>query len=105
VIPSNRALEEAILELLAHRAPDATICVSEAARSVFAAADDAAGESWREPIGPAREAAKRLVDAGKVVITQGGKPVDPSSAEGPVRSRLGSDPGRSSHAQRGAEPV
>ena len=34
---------------------------------------------------PARRAAARLVAAGDVVVTQGGKVVDPSTAKGPIR--------------------
>ena len=36
---------------------------------------------------PARKAARRLVSAGKIVITQGGAIVDPSKAKGPIRLR------------------
>jgi hypothetical protein len=36
---------------------------------------------------PARAAARRLVAAGKVEITQGGEVVDPDTARGPVRIR------------------
>jgi hypothetical protein len=37
---------------------------------------------------PARQAARRLVARGAVEITQGGRPVDPSTAKGPIRVRL-----------------
>jgi hypothetical protein len=37
---------------------------------------------------PARAAARRLVAAGRIVITQGGHPVDPSHAKGPIRLKL-----------------
>jgi hypothetical protein len=36
----------------------------------------------------ARRAARRLVAAGLIEITQGGHVVDPSTAKGPVRLRL-----------------
>jgi hypothetical protein len=36
---------------------------------------------------PARRAARRLVDAGEVEITQGGSVVDPLTAKGPIRIR------------------
>ena len=36
---------------------------------------------------PAREAARRLVAAGQVEVTQGGKVVDPSGVKGPIRIR------------------
>ncbi|MEX0767339.1 MAG: DUF2256 and DUF3253 domain-containing protein [Microthrixaceae bacterium] len=74
-------LEEAIQELLAIRASGATICPSEAARSV-------AGEEWRPLMEPARAAARRLQANGRAVILQGGRPVDPSTAKGPIRIRL-----------------
>lgn len=74
-------LEETILDLLAGRARTATICPSDAARAVGGADD------WRELMEPARRAARRLVEDGKVVITQGGKVVDPSTAKGPIRIR------------------
>ncbi len=78
VSDADRALEAAILELLATRA--GTICPSEAARLT-------AGEDWRESMEPARRAARRLVAAGEVEITQGGRVVDPSTAKGPIRIR------------------
>ncbi len=91
VRPVDRALEESIRSLLAQRAHDATICPSEAARAV-AAADSATGgdtddDAWRPLMEPARRAARRLVAAGEVEITQGGRVVDPSTAKGPIRVR------------------
>lgn len=73
-------LETAILQLLDQRPQGATICPSEAARLV-------GGDSWREQMEPARAAARRLQAAGRVVITQRGRPVDPSTAKGPIRIR------------------
>lgn len=77
-------METAILELLASRRPGATICPSDAARRV--AGDDP--DDWRPRMDEARAAAARLVDSGQVVITQGGDPVDPALARGPIRIRL-----------------
>jgi len=74
------ALEASILSLLDAGARGATICPSEAARSV-----DPAG--WRNLMEPARGAARRLVASGEVEITQGGRVVDPSSCKGPFRVR------------------
>ncbi|WP_439564517.1 DUF3253 domain-containing protein [Microcella sp.] len=82
VRPVDRALEESIRSLLAGRAAGATICPSEAARAV--GGDD---DAWRELMEPARRAARRLVAAGEVEITQGGRVVDPSTAKGPMRIR------------------
>jgi len=80
--PTTRdLLERTILELLARRAPTSSICPSEAARAV------AGEEDWRQLMAPAREAARRLVSAGEVEVTQGGEQVDPVSARGPIRIR------------------
>ena len=77
---ADTALEQAVLDLLDARAGGATICPSEAARAV-------GGEDWRAQMEPARAAARRLVVRGDVVITQGGRVVDPSTAKGPIRVR------------------
>ena len=84
VRPVDRALEESIRSLLADRAAGATICPSEAARAVAGAADE---DAWRDLMEPARRAARRLVAAGEVEITQAGAVVDPSTAKGPIRIR------------------
>ena len=78
---ANRALEEAIVQLLDQRSVGSSICPSEAARLV------SGGEGWRALMEPARRAARRLVAAEVVVITQGGRVVDPSTAKGPIRFR------------------
>lgn len=77
---TDRALEEAILALLAGRARGATICPSEAARRV-------APEAWEPLMERARRASRRLVALGAVEITQAGRVVDPSTARGPIRLR------------------
>jgi len=82
----DRELEAKILELLGQRAATATICPSDAARAVGATDDDP--EGWRDLMEPARRAARRLVATDVVTITQGGQPVDPSTARGPIRIRL-----------------
>lgn len=73
--------EQDILDLLARRRPEATICPSEIARA-------AGGEAWRDLMEPVRAAARRLVDAGQVEITQGGEAVDPNTVKGPIRIRI-----------------
>ena len=73
-------LESVTLDLLARRAPGASICPSEAARVV-------GGDDWRDLMEPARRAARRLQARGLAVITQQGRPVDPSTARGPIRVR------------------
>jgi hypothetical protein len=80
VTDEDRHLEREILELLDRRAAGATICPSEAARAL--------GGEWQTRMEPARAAARRLVAAGRVEITQGGRVVDPSTAKGPIRIRL-----------------
>jgi hypothetical protein len=77
----DRRLESAILTLLDER--HGTICPSEAAQAVGGADEDA----WRPLMEPARRAARRLVAAGEVEITQSGRVVDPSTAKGPIRIR------------------
>jgi hypothetical protein len=77
---TDRRLERTILELLDARSTAATICPSEAARTV-------GGDGWRELMEPARRAARRLVATGAVQITQQGRVVDPSTARGPIRIR------------------
>ncbi|MDQ1125943.1 hypothetical protein QE428_000976 [Microbacterium sp. SORGH_AS 505] len=78
--PVDEKLTASIRELLDARAASATICPSEAARAV-------GGEEWRDLMEPARRAARRLVAAGEVEITQRGQVVDPSTAKGPIRIR------------------
>jgi hypothetical protein len=75
-------LEGAILALLAERGRDKTICPSEAARLV---GGKDTRRDWEGLMEPARAAARRLVAAGRIVITQGGRVVDPSTAKGAIR--------------------
>ena len=77
---TDKALEEAILNLLTKREKSATICPSEAARVIT--------EDWQSMMERSRRAARRLVAAGKLEILQEGRRVDPSSAKGPIRLRL-----------------
>ncbi len=81
VRPVDTELEAAITDLLAARATGASICPSEAARRVDP-------DDWRPLMEPARAAARRLVVAGEIEITQRGHVVDPSTARGPIRLRL-----------------
>lgn len=76
--PVDEQLEQVTLSLLEGRS--GTVCPSEVARAVDA-------EGWRDLMEPARQAARRLVAAGQVEITQGGRAVDPSTAKGPIRIR------------------
>lgn len=83
---TDRRLEEAIDALLDARARGATVCPSEAARAVDP-------DDWRDLMEPARRAARRMVEAGVVDITRGGRVVDPSTARGPIRIRRRPQPG------------
>ncbi|MBT8450725.1 MAG: DUF2256 and DUF3253 domain-containing protein [Deltaproteobacteria bacterium] len=76
----DQALEDSIVSLLMERRGK-TICPSEAARRVDQ-------KRWRALIEPARQAARRLVAAGKAEVLQGGRRVDPTTAKGPIRIRL-----------------
>jgi hypothetical protein len=76
-----KELDRTIVELLEQRREGATICPSEAARAV-------GGEDWRPLMEPARDAARRLVEQGRIDVTQRGEVVDLDEARGPVRLRL-----------------
>ena len=76
----DEALEDAILALLTERGSK-TICPSEAARQVDP-------ERWRGLMERTRQAARRLVARGEAEILQRGRPVDPSTAKGPIRLAL-----------------
>jgi hypothetical protein len=69
-----------ILELLAARAPGATICPSEAARRL-------GGDDFRDHMDVVRESAAALVAEGAIEVTQGGRTVDIAQARGPIRLR------------------
>jgi hypothetical protein len=83
--PIDQELEKTILRLLRNRGRGATICPSEAARLVRPPDDR---DSWRELMETARNAARRLAAKNRIVFVQKGKPVDPSTAKGPVRLKL-----------------
>ncbi|MEX3505726.1 DUF3253 domain-containing protein [Corynebacterium sp. LK2510] len=76
-------LGRAIVEKLAQRAPESTICPSEVAR------DMGTPEGWRDLMPAVREAARRLAAEGTVEVTQKGEVVDVEHARGPIRIRRG----------------
>jgi hypothetical protein len=82
---ADAALEAAILSLLAERGHDKTICPSEAAKAV---GGQTTRRDWEGLMEPARAAARRLVAQHKIVITQHGHIIDPSTAKGAIRLRL-----------------
>ncbi|HEU4636201.1 MAG TPA: DUF3253 domain-containing protein [Edaphobacter sp.] len=86
-IDANKAeeLETAILELLAERGVEKSICPSEAAKRV---GGTSSRHGWESLMEPAREVARRLAKEGRIIVTQKGKPVDPFKAKGPIRLRL-----------------
>ena len=85
----DAALEETILRMLRQRGAGKTICPSEAARTVAGGGEMSNDRAAWEPLmEPARAAARRLVAAGSIVVTQGGHVVDPSTAKGAIRLRL-----------------
>jgi len=82
--PARAAARAAILDLLARRAPGATICPSEAARAL-------GGDDGFRPLMPlVRAAAGELVAAGELEVTQRGSVVDLDRARGAIRLRLAS---------------
>lgn len=72
--------EEEILQLLKLRGRGKSICPSEVLSFEF--------KQDKEKMEEARQAARRLVAQGKIVITQNSQVVDPSKAKGPIRLRL-----------------
>lgn len=74
-----------MLDLLASRAPGATICPSEAARVV-------APDAWRGLMESTRRAARRLAASGRIEVLQKGRVVDASAVRGPIRLRLTTSP-------------
>ncbi|MEF2976686.1 DUF3253 domain-containing protein [Subtercola sp. YIM 133946] len=79
---TERQLEEGIRSLLASRESTASICPSDVARAVTSNEAE-----WRALMEPVRQAARRMMAAGEVEITQGGRVVDPTSLKGPIRIR------------------
>ena len=79
-------LETAIFDLLARRAPGASICPSEAARAVDP-------EGWRRLMGQVRATAVGLARLGRLEITRKGRPADPDALKGVYRLRLPGPPG------------
>jgi hypothetical protein len=79
--PTREHAEAAILDLLAHRYPGKTICPSDAARAL-------GGDDGFRPLMPlVRDAARALVDARRIEVTQSGRPVDLDTARAAIRLR------------------
>ncbi|TCZ81706.1 DUF3253 domain-containing protein [Lysobacter sp. N42] len=83
-MPDDRDIERAIVGLLSKRAPEASICPSEAARAL--------GGDWRASMPRVRDVAASLARARRIRVTQGAReiaPDDVAHAEGPIRLRRG----------------
>ena len=79
--PDLATAERAILELLAKRDAGKTICPSDAARAL-------GGDDGFRPLMPlVRDAARALVGAGRIEVTQSGRRVDIDQARGAIRLR------------------
>lgn len=79
---TSERLRQGIVDKLATRAAESSICPSEVAREL-------GGDEWRELMPQVRAAAAQLSDEGTVVATQGDTRVDAQSARGPIRLRRG----------------
>lgn len=75
---TDNALATAIMQLLDARSANDSICPSEAARRI-------GGDDWRALMEPARQASRRLVADGRILVMQKGRVVDASTARGPIR--------------------
>jgi Protein of unknown function (DUF3253) len=78
-------LSEKIIELLKARKPESSICPSDAPRAMF--------PDWRNYMAQVRSVALEMAQAGDIVITQRGVPVDlekfaAGGVTGPIRLRL-----------------
>ena len=78
------AIEETILQLLAERGAEKTICPSEAARALGGGHPD----GWGPLMQPIRRVAVRLAREGRIVITRKGRAVDPDDFRGVYRLSL-----------------
>ncbi|QPK83657.1 DUF3253 domain-containing protein [Corynebacterium qintianiae] len=79
---SVEELRRGVVDKLAARAPETSICPSDVAREL-------GDENWRELMPAVRAAAAHLAEDGTVVATQGDDVVDAETAKGPIRIRRG----------------
>lgn len=78
---SGEAFDERIIaaiRALTRKREGSSICPSDVARTI-------GGDSWRPLMPEVRRVAGSLAEAGEVVVTQKGEPVEISEARGPVR--------------------
>ncbi|MBJ3762651.1 DUF3253 domain-containing protein [Maribius pontilimi] len=69
-------MAHALMTLARERGPDKSFCPSEAARAV--------AQDWR----PLMDDVRRVAATLPLSATQGGEPVDPETAKGPIRLSL-----------------
>ena len=77
----SEKLRSAILDMARERGPAKTICPSDAARVL------GGDESFRPLMPLVRDAARALVAAGRIEVTQSGQQVDLDAARGAIRLR------------------
>lgn len=75
------SIAETILNMATERGADKSICPSDVARALFPA-------DWRKHMDEIRAEAIKLEQAGRVLITQKGKPIDTGIIKGPVRIKI-----------------
>jgi hypothetical protein len=75
-------IEALLLRLAVQRGAGKTFCPSEAARALDA-------EGWRTLMPQVRAVGAALVRRGALRCTQGGEPVTPDTAAGPIRFQIG----------------
>ncbi|MEA9748121.1 DUF3253 domain-containing protein [Xanthomonas campestris pv. raphani] len=83
-VPDAAQMAALIVDLLARREPQHSICPSDVARAI---SEDAA--IWRALMPQVRATAVALVGEGVVRITQRGQPVELGTARGPIRLMRG----------------
>ncbi len=79
---SANQVRQGVVDKLAVRAPEFSICPSEVAREL-------GGDTWRELMPCVRETAAQMAREGTIVATQGDAVVDAEGAKGPIRLRRG----------------
>lgn len=75
---SPETLRATLLDLLAQRGPNKTICPSEVARALNP-------EDWHGLMPAVRAIGVELVAEGQIVVRQNRQVVDPKIAKGPIR--------------------
>ncbi len=78
------AIAAAILDLVAERGPERSICPSEAARALAAGSPAV----WQSLLAPVRRVAAGLATEGRIDILRKGKPIPPEAMRGVIRLRL-----------------